>query len=483
MNAEQSARGAPSPRQAAPTAEPEATRTFLILGAAGDLTRRLLLPGLGALLAARAGHGLHLLGSSRADWSDTHWRRLVAGAFAAANASGPEVDRVVAGTQYRQADATDSNDLRRLLSVTRGELIIYFALPPAVTEKACRLLAEVGVPLGTRLVIEKPFGTDLASAEALNELLMRVVPEDQVHRIDHFLGMSTVLNIIGVRLGNRMIEPVLTAEHVESVDIVFDESLALEGRAGYYDQAGALVDVIQSHLLQVLALVAMVAPSTLRADDVRDAKAQVLRATRVWNDDPVAFSYRARYTRGEIDGRAVPAYVDEPGIDSGRKTETLSEVVLAVDTWRWASVPFRVRSGKALGTPRQEVAFTFKQPPRVPTGLAGYERSDRLHIGLGRRTVSIDLNINGQGDPFTLDPVTLEAEYEPGQLLEYGEVLRGVLGGEPPLSVRGDAAVQSWRIVEPVLAAWRADDVPLEEYPAGSAGPPGWPLSTGRPST
>src|SRR5690606_38219905 len=375
---------------------------------------------------------------------------------------------------YLAADATAEEDLRRLLASCRGRLTLYFALPPAITVEACRALARIGVPDGTRLVMEKPFGTDAASAAALNELLHGFVPEDHVHRVDHFLGMSTVLNILGVRFANRVIEPLLTSEHVEAVDIVFDETLGLEGRAGFYDRTGALRDMIQSHLLQVLSLVAMPAPSTLQPLDVRDAKAQVLRATHVWDDRPERFSRRARYTAGTVDGRSLPAYADEPGIDPARQTETLAEVVFAVDTWQWAGVPFRVRSGKAIGSPLQDVTYWFKDPQHVPDGLVGDVANNRLRLGIGHHSLRLDLNVNGPGDPSTISPVTLDTTFGPGDLLEYGEVLRGVLEDEKPLSVRDDMSVESWRIVEPVLDAWRDGRVPLDHYPAGSAGPEAW---------
>jgi glucose-6-phosphate 1-dehydrogenase len=456
-----------------------AQQTLLILGATGDLTARLLLPGLGGLLAGGGANDLLLVGSGTGDWGDERWRSQVAGSFAAVNAHGAQAEAVAKGARYVQADATAEDDLRRLVDACEGRAIIYFALPPAITERACHALIGAELPEGTRLVMEKPFGTDAAGAEALNELLAQLVPEEQVYRVDHFLGMSTVLNILGVRFANRILEPVLNSEHVASVDIVFDESLALEGRAGYYDGAGALVDMIQSHLLQVLALVAMEAPPTLRATDVRDGKAQVLRATRVWDDDPATFSRRARYTAGEIYGRRLPSYADEEGVDSARKTETFAEVVLAVDTWRWSGVPFRVRSGKALGAPRTEVAVTFKRPQRIPAGLTGCDQPDRLRIGiaLGPDRLRLDLNISGPGDPFEIDPVTLEAPFGPGELPPYGEVLKGILEGDPALSVRGDTAVECWRIIEPVQAAWRLDEVPLEEYTAGSSGPDRWQLS------
>jgi glucose-6-phosphate 1-dehydrogenase len=448
--------------------------TLLILGASGDLTARLLLPGLGGLLALGGIDALSLLGAGMDDWDDDRWRARVAESFRAAGASGPAVDAVANGARYLQVDVTSETDLRRLLEACDGPPVIYFALPPAVTEKACRALVPIGVPDGTRLAMEKPFGTDARSAAALNDLLAQIVPEDHVYRVDHFAAMSTVLNILGVRFANRMFEPLLNAEHVESVKIVFDESLGLEGRAGYYDGAGAMVDMIQSHLLQVMAVLAMEAPPTLESVDVRDAKAQVLRATRLWNDDPVAFTRRARYTAGEIDGRRLQSYADEEGIDPERKTETFAAVVFAVDTWRWAGIPFTLRSGKALGAPRTEVAITFKAPQRVPRGLTGCDRPDRLRIGiaLDAGRVGLELNISGPGDPFEIDPVTLESDFGPGELPPYGEVLKGVLAGEPVLSVRGDMAVDCWRVIEPVQKAWRADEVPLEEYPAGSTGPP-----------
>jgi glucose-6-phosphate 1-dehydrogenase len=453
-------------------------QTLLILGASGDLTARLLLPGLGGLLATGAGGCLSLIGSGTQEWDDERWRKRVAESFADAHATGPEVERVARGAAYLQADVTNEGDLRRLLDACEGRALIYFALPPSVSEGACRVLTQVGVPEDTRFVMEKPFGTDAASAQALNELLAQLVPEDHVHRVDHFLGMSTVINLLGVRFANRIFEPLLSSEHVESVDIVFDETLGLEGRAGYYDGAGAMVDMIQSHLLQVMSIVAQEPPPTLDARDVRDGRAQVLRATRVWDGDAVASTYRARYTAGEVDGRRLPSYADEEGIDPTRRTETLAEVVLAVDTWRWAGVPFRLRSGKAVGAPRQEIAINFKQAQKMPTGLTGCDRADRLRISIGPRAhaLAVDLNINGPGDPWRLDHVTVRADFGAGELPEYGEVLKGVIDGDPTLSVRGDMAVDCWRVIEPVQRAWRGDEVPLEEYPAGSSGPGGWPL-------
>ena len=451
-------------------------QTLLILGASGDLTARLLLPGLGALLEAEPEHDLLLLGAGMEDWDDERWRETAKQSFAE-EASGKRVDEVVANAIYLQADVTDPADLKKLFEACSGQVTIYFALPPPVTVKACEALDEIELPEGLRLVLEKPFGTDADSAEALNRLLTELVPEDRIHRVDHFLGLSTVLNIVGLRFANRILEPVLNSNNVESVDIVWDEDLGLEGRAGYYDWAGAMVDMIQSHLLQVVSLMAMEAPTTMQARNFRDATSAVLRATRIWNDDPVNFSRRARYTAGELNGRNLPSYADEDGIDPSRKTETFAELVLAIDTWRWAGVPFRVRSGKGLGDPRKEAVVTFKQPSWTPTGLTGTGEPDRLRIGLGfgADKLRLDLNINGPGDPLDLDAVTLETTFGAGELPEYGQVLKGVLEGDPTLSVRGDTAADCWRIIEPVQEAWRKDEVQLGEYPAGSSGPEGWP--------
>ncbi|MEU4692504.1 glucose-6-phosphate dehydrogenase [Actinoplanes sp. NPDC023714] len=436
-------------------------QTLIILGASGDLTARLLLPGLGALLKTGQVPGLSLIGAAVDDgWDDARWRQRVA------DSAGVDLE-----TRWIRADVTRADDLRTLVAAAAGPPAVFFALPPAVTARACEALLDVDLPEGTRLVLEKPFGSSRESAADLNRLLTRLVPEERIHRVDHFLGKSTVLNILGLRFANRIFEPLLNNTHVASVEIVFDESLALENRAGYYDHAGALADMIQSHLLQILGVLAMEAPISLDAGEFRDRKADVLRATRLWTTDPATSSLRARYTAGSISGKTLLSYAEEPGVDPARRTETLAELVLAVDTWRWSGVPFRLRSGKAIGSSRKEAVITFKKPPRVPDGLTGCDQPDRLRIGFGPDALALDFNINGPGDPFELDPVSLEASFGAGELPPYGEVLRGVFEDDPTLSIRADVAEQCWRIVEPVTSAWRAGEVPLLEYPAGSSGP------------
>jgi glucose-6-phosphate 1-dehydrogenase len=381
--------------------------------------------------------------------------------------------KVAAGARYLKADVTNTDDLRAVLAAAKGRTALYFALPPAVTMLACQALATIALPKGILFALEKPFGRDLASAKTLNRLLETMLPEQQIFRVDHFIAKSTVLNLIGLRFANRIFEPLFAASNVDKVEVTFDESLALEGRAGYYDKAGALVDMIQSHLLLVLALTAMEPPASVDAEDLRGAMAQVLRATRPWRKNGTS-SKRARYDAGTIDGRALPSYVSEQGVDPANHTETLAEVTLAIDNWRWAGVPFVLRSGKALGETRQQIVITFREVPHLPTGLTGSVGPSQLIVSMKPAALDLDLVLNGEGDPFTLDRTALHTDLQEGELSAYGEVLAGLLECDPTLSVRGDVAEQCWRIVGPVLQAWKKGAVPLDEYPAGSSGPASW---------
>lgn len=457
---------------------PHEIGTLVIFGASGDLTKRLLLPGLGQLIESGRATDLMVIGVGQESMSTASWRARVQKSFIAGGADGHASRAVAERSEYRKADVTNVDDLTEIVASCTGTPAIYFALPPAVTAAATEALSRVPLPKGTVLGLEKPFGTDLRSAVALNRRLVKLIPEHHIQRIDHFLGKSTVLNLLGLRFANRIFEPVWNAQNVASVEIVFDEQLALEGRAGYYDRAGALVDMIQSHLLLVLALVSMEPPSSLNADDLRGAMAQVLRATRVLGGDAATSSRRARYTAGAVGRRKIPSYAKEPGVDPENRTETLVEITLGVDNWRWAGVPFILRSGKALADKRKEIIVTFKDVPHLPKGLSGKLGPAALRISLSPDDINLDLNINGGGDPFTLDRVVLTAEFAAGDIGPYGEVLAGLLSDDPTLSVRADVIEECWRIVEPVLSAWKKDQVRLDEYRAGSNGPTSWgPLS------
>ena len=452
------------------------TTTFLIFGASGDLTSRLLLPALGQLLRREPDRQVVLRGAGSDAWTDRRWKDAVRDSFTSSD-SGSMIDRI-GDTSYTQADITKTDDLTTLLSGIDGPLVMYFAVPPAVTVAACEALKGVKLPDDTVFALEKPFGGDEAGARELNQTLTALVPEDHIFRVDHFLGRSTLLNILGVRFANRLIEPVWSADHVQSVLVRYDESLALEGRARYYDKAGAMIDMIQSHLLQVLAILAMEEPVDLDEIDLRDAKSAALRATHIWDDNPVRNSRRARYTAGTIGDRELPSYVDEDGVDPARETETLSEIVCEVRTSRWAGVPFTLRSGKALGEKLAEIVVRFRPVRHIPDGLTGQpDDGGMLRIGLSPDRIELVLNVNGGDDPFALRRETLSTKIGKSTLLAYTEVLSQLLDGDVALSVRADAAEECWRIIQPVRDAWERGEVPLEEYRAGSTGPADWATS------
>ncbi|SED94788.1 glucose-6-phosphate dehydrogenase [Ruania alba] len=471
------------------------TCTLVILGASGDLTERLLLPGIGSLLEREPDRALRIVGSDRAPMTDGEFGQLLMRTLTAGGAPEAVARRIADGAAYVCADVTDPSGLREVVGTAAGcavgrrgsgrrahqgaadgggHLVLYFALPPAVTERACAALQEVDLPDRTHLAMEKPFGRDEASARELNERVATLVPEAQVHRVDHFLGKSTVLDLIALRFANRLFQAVWSAEHIESIEIAYDESLALEGRAGYYDHAGALRDMIQSHLLQVLALVAMEPPARITDRDLRDATATVLRATRLWGGGPETASRRARYTAGQIGDRQVPAYVDEDGVDPGRETETLAQVTVEVANPRWAGVPITLRSGKALGVTRKHVVITFADVRHLPDGLTGPDPQDQLVIGLSPDVMELRITTNGTSDPLALEQSVFATTLREAELEAYGEVLTGILDGDPMLTVRGDAAEECWRICDEVLAAWAGGTVPMEEYPAGAAVPRDW---------
>lgn len=464
-------------------------RTLVIFGASGDLSSRLLLPGLGSLLAGPRATSVRIIGTGRSPLAADEWADRVRTAFASVAREpdgtaasrgqiGPVAAETLATTEYVAGDPTDTAHLRALVELAGPAPVLYFSLPPAVTTAIVAKLREVELPEGTELAFEKPFGTDAASAAALNQLVGSFIPEENVHRVDHFLGRTAVLNLIGLRFANRLFEPVWNAEHIESVEIVYDETLGLEGRAQYYDNAGALVDMIQSHLLLVLALLAMDAPATMDAVEVRSEMARALRSTHLYRGSAIEAGRRARYTAGIADDRVVPAYADEAGVDRDRGTETLAEVTVELDTNRWAGVPFTLRSGKALGVARKEIVIKFKPLRHLPSGLNGARDGETLRIGLNPGELSLSVPALGVDGPYTMGQVFLDATLPSSPVLPYGEVLSGILRGDPLLSVRGDVAERCWEIVEPVVAAWRAGEVPLEEYDAGSNGPADWQDST-----
>jgi glucose-6-phosphate 1-dehydrogenase len=446
---------------------------LVIFGATGDLTARYLLPGLAALrTGGHLGDRFQLIGIDREDWCYEEFRRWAATQLDRHAAELPVDARhgVVSTSQYRQADVTDPAAVADAIAGD-GPIAAYLALPPFVFAAAISALHAAGLPPGSTIVLEKPFGEDLAAAVKLNALLAKLVPEEAVFRVDHFLAMTTVQNVLCTRLANRVLEPIWNSTHISEVEIVWDESLALEGRAGYYDGVGALKDMLQNHLLQLLCLVAMEPPISLDARDLRNRKVDVLRSIRPLSETDVLHrTRRARYTRGQINGHAVPAYVDEDGVDPHRRTETFAEIELQLDNWRWPGTTFRLRTGKALGQNRKEVTVHFRDVPHLPDGLRGDLQPNVLRFELEPEGVAVELMGVG-AHVHTLAPLTFTAELEPAALPAYGRLFLDVLNRNPALSIRGDEAEESWRVLTPVLAAWSKELVPLLEYPAGSDGP------------
>lgn len=444
---------------------------LVIFGGRGDLSARYLLPGLVALrTAGHLGEKFQLVCADRGDGDG--FRDWVAAQLDQHAASWPAPDRdaIAAAAEYRRADISDADAVAAAVAGP-GPVAVYLALPPALFPVAIASLHRAGLPPESRLVLEKPFGEDLAGAVELNRLLAEVLPEQAVFRVDHFLAMTTVQNVIGSRLANRVLESLWNSAHIEEIEIVWDETLALEGRAGYYDGVGALKDMLQNHLLQVLCLVAMEPPISLDERDLRNRKVDVLRSVRPLTDeDAVRRTRRARYTAGRVGSREIPAYAEEDGVDPARHTETYAEVELELDGWRWSGTLFRLRTGKALGADRKEVSVRFREVPHLPFGEDGEVLPNRLRFGLDPESLTLELTGVG-ARTHALAPLRLTAPLEEPELPAYGRLLLDVLSGDAALSIRGDEAEESWRVMTPVLSAWERDLVPLDEYPAGSSGP------------
>ncbi|WP_447985176.1 glucose-6-phosphate dehydrogenase [Nitrospira sp. Nam74] len=450
-------------------------RRLVIFGASGDLTGRYLMPAIASLhQCGRLPPGFRVLGVAREDWDTEGFRRHI----------GERLDRhaacldpglreaVLKMLEYRRADVADPKQAAQALYGMNEPIVIYLALPPSLYEPVINALATVALVRDARLVIEKPFGLDLASAQALNRLLHDTFPERQVYRIDHFLHQQTVQNLLGLRFANRIFEPLWSLQHVQRIDIIWDETLALEGRAGYYDTAGALRDMVQNHLLQLLTLVAMEPPQTLNERDFRDRKVDVLRAVRRLSSEEVRqYTKRGRYRAGRIGDRLIPNYTDEPGVDSRRRTETFAEVTLFIDNWRWAGVPFMLRTGKALSADRHDISIAFKSVPHLAFGQRAQPVPNVLRLDIDPDHIALSININGPGDPFDLEQSELKLALAARDIPPYGHVVIDILEGNPMLSIRDDEAEEAWRIVEPILAAWTEPDFPLLEYAAGFSAP------------
>jgi glucose-6-phosphate 1-dehydrogenase len=471
--------------------------TIVIFGASGDLTSRKLIPALYELhRKGRLPRGTRIVGSSRTAFSHQAWRDRLA--ESTAKYLGERFDRRVwddfaTSVSYHAGDVTQAEDVaslgRFLEQIESGVLttrLYYLSTAPAFYEPAVLNLGRAGMTCEDcaerRVVIEKPFGTDLASAHRLNETVHRVFAESQIYRIDHYLGKETVSNLLVLRFANTIFEPIWNRNYVEHVQITAAEEVAIGHRAGFYETAGVLRDMFQNHLMQLFTLTAMECPARFDADAVRDEKVKVLRCVRPLNRDEIA-----RWTlRGQYDG-----YRDEPGVSPGSRTATFGAITLHVDNWRWQGVPFYLRSGKAMSCRTTQIVIQFRPPPHMIFGSSatGHHEANRLVIqiqpaegiqlhfqskvpdaGMQRQLVDLDFTFRGRFS---------------GELPDaYQRLLLDAMLGDASLFARSDEVEASWRLVDPIQAAWDSDDrPPLDLYEAGNWGPPGaiqWMQRQGR---
>ncbi|HEX6058137.1 MAG TPA: glucose-6-phosphate dehydrogenase [Gemmatimonadaceae bacterium] len=465
------------------TAEP---CVFVIFGGTGDLATRKLLPALYELHAQGVtASGCIVLGVARdPGMDDVRFRALAREALG----DGHDPDAVArwaeSSLHYQPVGEAKREDYEslcaRIEALERehelpGNRVFYLALPPRAFDDAVRCLGAVGLTRSagwTRVVVEKPFGRDLASARALNDLLHEHFRERQIYRIDHYLGKETVQNLLVFRFANAMFETLWNREHIESVEITVAESLGVEERAGYYDKAGALRDMVQSHLTQLLALVAMEVPVAFEADAIRAEKIKALRSIAPIRPTDVVFG---QYGRGTIDGTPVPGYREEDDVPAGSATETFVAIRLEIENWRWQGVPFFLRTGKRMARRLTEIEVKFRRAPvwMFRTVCEDVFRSNSLLLTLQPdEGFSLFFDVKRPGEPFHIKRLPLHFSYAGafGKLPEaYRTLIHDVLTGNQTLFVHADETEAAWALYTPLLERRGAE--PLHEYAAGTWGP------------
>ena len=467
------------------TPEPFAITIF---GASGDLTQRKLIPALYSLACNDyLPDRFAVVGAARTELSDEAFRQRMR---AAVEAHGREEfrtdvwERLAAGMRYVAADFADENESRltdRLGSLddelgTRGNRVFYLAVPPDAIATITTALGKRRSNAGwTRLIVEKPFGSDLESARQLNERIRRHFREEEIYRIDHYLGKETVQNMLVLRFANGIFEPIWNRQFVDHVQITVAEAMGIEGRSVFYEQAGAIRDIVQNHLLQLLALTAMEPPIEFSAEAVRNEKVKVLRAIRTPGPSEVV---RGQYAPGYFEGKAVLGYRDEPGVSAESLTETYVSAKISIDNWRWADTPFYIRAGKRLARRETTIAIQFKRVPHPLFGaqaVAGLRPNVLLVHVQPDEGVSLAVGAKVPGQGLTIQNVHMDFLYggafRTGLPEAYERLILDCLLGDATLFTRADEIEEQWALVDSMIATWQRERPVFPNYAAGTWGP------------
>jgi len=460
---------------------------LVLFGGTGDLTWRKLMPALfQAFRHNKLPDGGRILAVARDERSDDQYRTYIRDKFTgvdeAKQPSDEEFARFAELLHYRRMDLSQPEHyagLKAWLDARAADTtVLFLATSPHLFTQICAQLGAAGINgPQVRVVLEKPLGHDLASAQEINRVVRAAFTEKQALRIDHYLGKPAVQNLMALRFGNTLFEPLWRRECIANIQLTLAEQLGVGTRGDYYDETGALRDMIQNHALQLLTMIAMEPPSTNDADAIRDEKLKVLKSLRPFTADSVARDVvRGQYRAGTIDGKPVPGYLDEVKVPRGSACETFVAIRTEVQNWRWAGVPFYLRTGKRLAAPEAQIVVNFREVPHPI--FPGTRQANKLVIKLQPED-GLELHLlaaKGSGNNEMLSPVSLDLDFDKAFLAErvgaYERLLVDALAGRLNLFVRSDEQEQAWRWVEPVLDAWAADPTGPRPYAAGSWGPP-----------